>query len=329
MDNVKDNSITDIVPADNIDSELFEVNYSVPVKQSLAYLPTLFTTASLPLRNVKKTVFTRKGSNGITLKLTSPLNVPYGLYGRLLLSVLTTHAVLAKNQEGLVCIEYAKLGDLLKEMQLPKTRGLDVKTQLECFSNATFSFSQKVSELQSGYLFEDLYEDGNYPKKDVVVTTHSTGNIRFTEGVQYKDIDDGSTEKRCFGFKIVLSPEFSNFCKKHAVPINYTVYKELKSSVGKDIYAWLIYRNHSIKKPTFIPRHKLVEQFMPADDAKNKYQENTNYSRIIEQIKEIKEKYYPDLNIEIDSKGSGITLRKSPEQIKGNDIRYALITSDI
>ena len=112
---------TEIVPADNPDAKLFSFDYVPDEKQSLAYLPGLFTTASLPFRNVNKTVFVRKGSNGITLKLTSPINVPYGRYGRLLLSVLTTHAVINKAKgPGPVYMEYAKLGDLLKGTSITK-----------------------------------------------------------------------------------------------------------------------------------------------------------------------------------------------------------------
>ncbi len=328
----KNNKNELIITEDNPYSELFDIsNTNDTETQSLSYIPALFTTASLPFRNVKKTVFVRKGSNGITLKLTSPINVPFGRYGRLLLSILTTHAVLNKNKSGPVLLEYEKLGDLLKEMQLPKTRGMDIKEQLECFSNASFSFTQKVTELKSGYLFADLYEDGNYPKRDLEVTTYSTGNIRFTEGVQYKEIDDGEIEKKNFAFKIVLSPEFANFCKNHAVPINYTVYKKIPSAVGKDIYAWVVYRNNSLSenKPLFIPRDKLVEQFMPVDDNSNEAQERVNYSRIIDHIKDIKEKYYPELKVEIDKSGLGINLYKSPSPVLKDDTRYALITSDI
>ena len=318
----------ELIPADNPDSELFDIE-KPDQQQYLAYLPALFTTASLPFRNVNKTVFERKGSNGITLKLTSPTNVPFGRYGRLLLSVLTTHAVLEKNRTGSVLLEYDKLSDLLNEMQLPKSRGKDIKDQLECFSNAAFSFTQKVTELKSAYLFDGLYEKGEYPKQDIFVTTHSTGNIRFTEGVQYKEADDGTENKKSFAFKIILSPEFAAFCKKHAVPINYTVYKSISSAIGKDIYAWLVYRNNSITEPIFISRNKLVEQFNPVDDAKNENQENVSYFRIIENIKEIKQKFYPELKVTIDKGGNGITLFKSPAPVLTGDTRYALITSDI
>lgn len=321
---------TEIVPADNPDAELFSFDYVPDEKQSLAYLPSLFTTASLPFRNVNKTVFVRKGCNGITLTLSSPINVPYGRYGRLLLTVLTTHAVINKGKgSGCVYLEYAKLSDLLKELQLPKSRGADIKEQLECFSNAAFSFTQKVTELKAGYLFKEMYEESNFPKEDVQVTTKTTGNIRFTEGVQYKELDDGVTDKKSFAFKIVLSPEFAAFCQNHAVPINYTVYKNISAPIAKDIYAWLVYRNNSITEPLFIPRHKLVEQFNPVEDAKNDNQENVSYFRIIEYIKEIKEKYYPELKVNFGSDGEGITLFKSKPPVLEKDTRYALITTDI
>ena len=141
--------------------------------------------------------------------------------------------------------------------------------------------------------------------------------------------DDGSGDKKSFAFKIVLSPEFAAFCQSHAVPINYTVYKNISSPIAKDIYAWLVYRNNSITEPLFIPRHHLVEQFNPVDDAKNENQENVSYFRIIEYIKEIKEKHYPELKVSFDQTGEGITLYKSKPPIMEKDTRYALITADI
>ena len=132
-------------------------------------------------------------------------------------------------------------------------------------------------------------------------------------------------------FKIVLSANFASFCQQHAVPINYTVYKDISSPVGKDIYAWLVYRNNGLSedKPVFVPRDRLVEQFMPVSEESDPKIANVNYSRIIEQIKEIKEKYYPELKVNIDSGGTGITLYKSPTPVLQDDVRYALISSSI
>ena len=79
---------------------------------------------------MNKTEFVRKASNGVSLLLNSPTNVPYGLYGRLLLSVFTTHAVLSKEKGIPVTIEFDSMSDLLKEMQLPRQRGKNIKEQL-------------------------------------------------------------------------------------------------------------------------------------------------------------------------------------------------------
>ena len=318
-----------LVPIDNTIAELFELDATREHKKQIAYLPSFFTTASLPFKNMHKTVFVRKGSQGLTLTLTSPKNVPFGKYGRLLLSVLTTHAVIAKNSTGPVLIEYASMADLLKELQLPKQRGKDIKEQIECFSNAAFAFEQRIEELQAGYLFKDLYEDGNYPKKDVTVRTVTTGNIRFTTGVQYKEITEDSKDTKTGRFKILLSDEFTAFCQKHAVPIDYETYKEINSPIGKDLYAWLVYRNNANYEKVFISRQKLVEQFIPVDSDKDSNLVNVNYARIVELLNEIKEKYYKDVKFEVSKDGSGITLFKSKTPVLKNDPRYALITADI
>ena len=320
------NELLPVTEDDSIEA-LFDLVTSGEEPKYLSYIPGLFTTASLPFKNVKKTVFTRKGSQGLTLTLTSPFNVPFGRYGRLLLTVLTTHAVLSKEKNVPVMIEYNSLSELLKEMQLPRQRGKDIKEQLDCFTNATFAFTHKETTLRSSYLFKDIYEDGNYPKSDVEVTTKTTGSIRFTTGVQFQEVDDKISEKKYGNFKIVISAEFASFCQKHAVPIDYGVYKSISSAVGKDIYAWLVFRNNGLKDSVFIPRNKLVEQFMPVTEDKDPNTVNVNYAFIINQINEIKKKYYKELRVDIDSQGSGITLYKSTTPVINDDTRYALITS--
>ncbi len=326
-----------LVPVDNSANELFaaldEQAKNPPEQKLLSYIPSFFTTASLPFKNINKTEFVRKASNGISLILNSPKNVPYGKYGRLLLSIFTTHAVLSKEKNVPVVIEFDSLSQLLKEMQLPRQRGKDIQEQLECFKRATFSFEQKIEEQRQSYLFKDLYLPGEkLPKSDVTVRTTSTGTILFTEGVQYQEIfDENSKNPRVGKFKIILSGNFAGFCQQHGVPINYTVYKDITSPVGKDIYAWLVYRNNGLQadKPVFVPRDKLVEQFMPVAEGSDPKTANVNYSRIVEQIKEIKTKYYPELKVEIDKSGSGITLFKSPTPVLQDDVRYALVSTNL
>ena len=66
---------------------------------------------------------------------------------------------------------------------------------------------------------------------------------------------------------------------------------------------------------------------MPVTETANPNQRNVNYNRLIDMLAEIKTKYYPELNIDLDSNSLGITLFKSPTPVIKNDKRYALITS--
>lgn len=322
----------ELVPAgqDTTLTELFSLIESGEQPKYLSYIPGLFTTASLPFKNIGKTVFSRKGSQGLTLTITSPVNVPYGRYGRLLLTVLTTHAVISKEKNVPIMLEYKSLSELLKEMQLPRQRGKDIKEQLDCFANATFSFTHRETSIKSGYLFKEVYDEGDCPKGDVEVITHTTGSIRFTTGIQFQEIKDSAKEKKYGNFKILISGEFANFCQKHAVPIDYGVYKSISSAVGKDIYAWLVFRNNGLKEPVFIKRNQLVEQFMPVNEKEQDPNTvNVNYAFIINQIKEIKKKYYTNVNIDESGSPEGITLYPSQTPVIKNDTRYALITTVI
>lgn len=314
---------------DSLIDSMFALEEKRQEKKLLSYIPSFFTTASLPFRNVKSPVFVRRGSNGVTLRLTAPRNVPFGKYGRLLLSLLTTHAVLSREKDCQVEIRYEKLGDMLRELELPKSRGREIREQLECFRNATFSFEQRVVERVKASEVAQIYGEGEAPPKDVTVTTHSTGNIRFTSGVQYREVDDGSRSNKFGAFRIVLSPEFASFCQTHAVPIDYNVYKAIDSAAGKDIYAWLVYRNNAIDSPVFVPRSRLVEQFLPLSPRAHPNQEAVNYARILEELKKIRERYYPEVRYVVDPDGKGITLCRSPTPVISEDVRYALITSDI
>src|SRR5574344_1597726 len=89
----------ELLPIDDTISELFALDATRENKKQIGYIPSFFTTASLPFKNMHKTSFVRKGSQGLTLTLTSPKNVPFGKYGRLLLSVFTTHAVISANKD--------------------------------------------------------------------------------------------------------------------------------------------------------------------------------------------------------------------------------------
>ena len=305
-----------------------------PGKMLRSFLSSPFISASLPLKDIKKNVFKRKYNN-ITLSLASTSEkVPYGKYGRLLLTILTTHAVLGNpdDQEGNILVHYNSIRQLLKEMQLSAGRSNEIKEQLEYFSKSTFVFEERRTSVVQKSLFKDLIDvDDCYKQDKLEATLVSSGIIPFMEGMQYIELTEDGKKSNQFCITIKLSPAFVKFSKSHSVPINYTTYKAITSVVGKDIYAWLTYRNNGLGKgeSVFIPAHSLVEQFMPVKEGSHENQERTNYYFIVNQIKEIKEKYYPELNISFNQDGMGVTLRKSVAQIEPDDSRYVLVTSNL
>lgn len=301
-------------------------------KHIRSYIPSPFIAAALPSRDIKKTVFIRKYNN-VTMKLSSGSKVPFGKYGRLLLTVLTTHAVLCKNTnpDEPVIINYKSLNQLLKELQLPSSRSNDIKVQLDCFKECSFIFEEKIVKVAQTSLFHDYLDEETMETlgDEVTATKISTGIIPFMKQMEYVELEDRKGNQQHVGLTIVLSKDFASFSQDHSVPIDYTVYKNISSAIGKDLYAWLVYRNNSIKAPLFISREALVSQFMPVDDKSHPDQLRTNYEYIKEQIKTIKQKYYPELNIDFDKAGVGITLYKSKAPIIPEDKRYILVTANL
>lgn len=302
-------------------------------KSLISYIPSPFVVASLPTRAVKNVPFVRKFNN-ITMTLNGVGQIPYGKNGRLLLSIFTTYAVISKNvdDKNNVIINYRSIKELLDELGLPTSRTTEIKEQLEYFSKSNFVFEQKITQVVEKKYAANLFGDLEEVPQQIPVDITSTGIIPFFSGaVKIETVD---TNKKSCAFSIILAPQFTQYCREHSVPINYTVYKEISSALGKDLYVWLTYRNNALiesnnKDGVFIPYDALVNQFMPVGEDSGRTQVRTNYDYIKELIINIKNNYYKDLNINFRSDGTGIDLFPSKPQILDNDKRYVLLTSDM
>lgn len=298
-------------------------------KHLRSYIPSPFIVAGLPARDVKNLPFIRK-YNDITLTLNGINHVPFGKYGRLLLTILTTHAVLKKNFDAdTVTIEYKSLSHLLKELQLPRSRSKDIKEQLEYFSTSAFVFSAPQTIKTKKTVFQDLFSAEEFEElsEEITATKTLSGMIPFISEFQCIDVQAKNT-KNTAAISIRLSAEFTRYSREHSVPIDYTVYKNITSPIGKDLYSWLMYRCNSLcdNQELFIPQKSLTEQFMPVEESSARNQEWRNYDYIKERITEIKIKHCPELNVSfIDG---GINLKKSNlPQITSNC--YVLVTSNL
>jgi hypothetical protein len=129
-------------------------------KHIRSYILSPFIAAALPSRDIRKPVFIRKYNN-VTMKLSSGNKVPFGKYARLLLTILTTHAVINKNSNPgqPIHINYESLNQLLKELQLPSYRSNDIKEQLDCFKECTFIFEERIMKITQASLFHDYLDE--------------------------------------------------------------------------------------------------------------------------------------------------------------------------
>lgn len=298
-------------------------------KHLRAYVPSPFIVAALPARDVKNLPFQRN-YNDITLTLSGIKHVPYGRYGRLLLTILTTHAVLTKNSgEETVTIEYKNLSDLLKELQLPRTRGKEIREQLEYFSHSAFIFEEKKSIKTKKSYLKELFDEEEYKElsENVTATKLSTGMIPFMSELQLIDVTTEEAKKTA-AITIKLSSEFSKYSREHSVPIDYTIYKDITSPIGKDLYSWLMYRCNSLcdNQEIFIPEKSLIDQFMPVEEGSARNQEWRNYDYIKGLVLEIKTKYCPELNAEFITGGLQLKPSKIPN-LKSE--YYVLVTSNL
>ena len=131
------------------------------------------------------------------MKLSGAEKIPFGKYGRLLLSILTTHAVQEKNKEdpNNIILRYDSLQQLLDEMQLPRQRGKDILDQLECFKECSFIYEEvQTKYIKTPSLFEN---DPDFEgMKQVKAEKISTGLIPFFEAMQYVRITDKNENKK-------------------------------------------------------------------------------------------------------------------------------------
>ena len=208
-------------------------------------------------------------------------------------------------------------------MQLRKQRGTDIMEQLNRFKSATFIYEDENISVAQKSLFPEFFSESD--RGFVQAKKLSIRNIMFIDSLQYIELDDSISDKRNISFSIVLNNKFVELCKRHSVPIDYTVYKEISSAMGKDLYAWIIYRNNSIGKDgIFIPRSSMVAQFSGTIQPE---QERANFRYIVDQIQQIKAKYYPGLRFTVDRDSLGITFYKSPQIMQPKDTRYVLATN--
>ena len=99
-----------------------------------------------------------------------------------------------------------------------------------------------------------------------------------------------SGESSVWNSKIELGEKFFNEITRHPVPLNLTTLKSLKrSTLGLDLYLWLVYRTFALRAPLRLTWRLLYSQFgaHPAKASDNNTVQAFRY-KVLRELKKIK-----------------------------------------
>jgi len=296
------------------------------------YVPTCFVICPLPVRMPGRDVkeYERK-YNQYQLKLTGTNGIPGGKIGRDLLMLFSTEAVfLSSESDGSVNIRFHSIKRLAETIGITRNNFNDkIIDSIERYAGCSIyfeKFNEVYKKTNDNMLFSFMDEEENkMVKRGDEVRFKRIVNVPFIHKFESLEV---VRKKLKVGvpvrIDIKLASQFVTVARDHAVPINFSAYKEMGSTLEKDLYVWLVYRNNGFlpNEGLFVSRRNLLDQFS-LDEDRGVNNEGPNYFRILEAIKTIKKEYYENLDVEILKGGNfderGIVLHKSPAVIDKND----------
>lgn len=196
---------------------------------SIGYMARGMVQASMPYRDPKTTLFSRKnGALTLTMTALTPgLGLPYGAIPRLLLAWVGREAVVTGDRH----IQLGdSLADFLREMGLFRTGGArgDI-TRLKEQTARLFSTAVNIT-------YNNMTE------------IHCKNILVADEYSLWNHFVDESFEK-AWHSSVMLSQPFFDEIVRSPVPLDLRVFKALKSSpMAIDIYAWLSHRYSYLRR---------------------------------------------------------------------------------
>lgn len=188
--------------------------------------------------NSDVTLLVEPGRRALPGKPEEWIGVPYGALARLILIFLQTQALRSGSRQ----IELGRSMNSWFERLEMKPGGKSyklVREQALRIAMCRLSF-QSERDGAFGITKADIVEDGLLFMSS---STESAQGSLFTEGV-------------------TLSEKFFRGLKKHAVPIEERAIRHIRtSSMAIDVYAWLSYRLHALKRPQPVSWGALHSQF--------------------------------------------------------------------
>ncbi|MFN6508912.1 replication protein RepA [Xanthomonas translucens] len=203
-------------------------------------IATAMIYASLPHSDLgEKNEFKRRHNNlSITLLVDSEIGLPCGKIPRLITAFLCTEAKRGSREIFLG----RSLNEFVEKLGMTASGG-EFGTKTAVLKQAKRLFASHFTLIGEG--------DNSYNWRNVVLA--ESGHLHWSAHC--------SAAKALWESQLMLSETFFKECVQHGVPIDLRVLQKLRSPLAIDIYVWMTYRYHAIKRPTPISWKQLKWQF--------------------------------------------------------------------
>lgn len=209
--------------------------------------------------------------------------VPYGSQARLILIYLQSEAIRRQSPE----IELGRsMYEWLQRMNIP------------CGGTTYKAIREQASRL-SACLLTFAWDDG----RKIAFQRDSIVRSGLFLHEQPRDL----RQQSLWSEHVVLSETFYNELRTHAVPLSEEALAQINgSSLAIDVYIWLAYRLHSLKKPTKVSWQAMHSQFGPD------YARLRDFRKRFRRPLKMALAIYPDAKVEINEAGATLYPSRPP-----------------
>ena len=275
-----------------LDRQVVETAYVVMAdeEQQFGIIHAGFAMSSLPHKETKDLLWVRQSGGGVKLRVASGLDennvavgLPYGATARMILLYLQSRAVAERTRE----IELGRsMYSWLNKMGIPlggKTYAR-VREQAKRLSYCQLTFFKVGAD-------ETQFRNGSFVRDAII--THAKGTV---------------DQRSLWRETVVLDETFYQSLIEHPLPVREAAICSLSGrSVAIDVYIWLSYRLHQLKKPTPISWVALMAQFG------HNYNDLRNFKTEFKAPLQLALAAYEGAKVEINS--AGVILHPSPPAV--------------
>ena len=235
----------------------------------LGFMGRTMALCSLPRSNPGNRLQYKRVNGPFTLIMYSSgeTKLPFGNFPRLILAWVSTEAVRTQNR---VLILGSSLAKFMRELGVYSSGGGNVHTKLRNQMKRLFGCTVQLT-----------YKEEN---GEATVNTVIADRTEFWWNERKPD------QSSLWDSKIELSEKFFNEIIRHPVPLDMNTLKALKrSSLGLDLYLWLVYRTFPLRAPQQITWKQMYRQFGsdPAKASDNVTVQNFR-REVLRELKKIK-----------------------------------------